>query len=101
MTDEIFCSKEMSLEPEGELRHRDLAQLVKKANRFSCGVLIRVGRQRADGKSIMAVSGLAFGHDPSFIIETWGADARECLWALTKTASRCLKRSFTEELAYS
>lgn len=95
---ETLEAPEESLQLIGLLRHRDIAQLVKKANRFKCGVSICLGRQRVDGKSIMAVSGLRFACGATFAIEAWGIDAYECLEALNKVASRGLNRAAPEGL---
>lgn len=95
MAQEIACSTRLALEPDGELRHRELARMVKKACRYDCGVMISVGPQRVDGKSLPAVAGLDFGPNAALVIDTWGVDANECLSALTKIATLGLNRPAT------
>jgi phosphotransferase system HPr-like phosphotransfer protein len=83
MTTENFSSRDLPQQSSLELGMQDLARLVRTANRFACSVVLCQGQRRVDGKSLEAVTGLTLGQAEPIVIETWGTDACECLWALS------------------
>lgn len=90
MTSESLSSRELPLDFGTDICLRDLAKMVRLANKFSCSVQFRSGEQRVDGKSFIGVSNLNFGKNSPVVIETWGVDARECLWALCRVVTQCI-----------
>jgi phosphotransferase system HPr-like phosphotransfer protein len=88
MKSEMMCSRELALESGVDIRLRDLIRMVQKAKKFHCGVLIRQADRRIDGKNLADVASLTMRRSEPILIETWGPDAKECLWALCRIATR-------------
>jgi phosphotransferase system HPr (HPr) family protein len=86
MKTELRCSREIYFEGPSGMRLRELAKFVKTANRFHCSVMLSCLDKRVDGKSFIDLSMLRIKDAPKILIETWGADASECLEALSRAA---------------
>lgn len=66
------------------LHARPAALLVQTANKFTCDVEIRKGRQKVNGKSIMGIMTLAAESGSQIVIRTCGVDEAEAIDALEK-----------------
>ena len=70
------------------LHARPAALLVQTANRFTCDIEVRKGRQKVDGKSIMGIMMLAVGQNSAITIRTIGADADFAMAEISKLIER-------------
>jgi phosphotransferase system HPr-like phosphotransfer protein len=76
------CTRGVPPEAAKKLRLRDLALLVRRAQRHSCEVAVLVGGRRANAKSILELSRLEFGRLAPVLLEAKGDGAKECLESL-------------------
>jgi phosphotransferase system HPr (HPr) family protein len=88
MQNAVFYSKELPASLCSGLRLRDVARLVRYANRFQCRVLIRADDAVVNAKSLIEVSNLALKPAGPLLLETSGPDARQCLEALWRLMDR-------------
>lgn len=75
------------------LHARPAALFVQTANRFTCEVTVRKGRQKVNGKSIMGIMTLAVQQGASIIVRTEGPEAEEAMAEI----SRLIESNFGEE----
>src|SRR3989338_3161873 len=66
------------------LHARPAALFVQTANRFNCEVIVRKGRQKVNGKSIMGIMTLAAGKGVSILVTAIGDDAKLALEEFAK-----------------
>lgn len=75
------------------LHARPAALFVQTANRFTCEVTVRKGRQKVNGKSIMGIMTLAVQQGAAIIVRTEGPEAEEAMAEI----SRLIESNFGEE----
>lgn len=75
------------------LHARPAALFVQTANRFSCEVTVKKGRQKVNGKSIMGIMTLAVQQGTPITVRTEGPEAEQ---AMTEIA-RLIESHFGEE----
>lgn len=66
------------------LHARPAALFVQTASRFNCEILVKKGRQKANGKSIMGIMTLAIQKGSPITLKAEGTDAAHAMDELTK-----------------
>lgn len=88
-----FAEKKFTVSNKLGLHARPAALFVQTANRFTCEVTVRKGRQKVNGKSIMGIMTLAVQQGASIIVRAEGPEAEEAMAEI----SRLIESNFGEE----
>lgn len=89
----VFAEKKFTVSNKLGLHARPAALFVQTANRFTCEVTVRKGRQKVNGKSIMGIMTLAVQQGASIIVRAEGPEAEEAMAEI----SRLIESNFGEE----
>ena len=83
MKAELSCSRELDLGDCAQIKLRDLARWAHTAAGYKCSVTLACGDRSANGKSFMALLALPVNGATALSLRAWGAEAAECLEALS------------------
>lgn len=83
----MLIEKKLTIKNEQGLHARPAALFVQIANKYESEVLIRKGRQKVNGKSIMGLLTLAAEKGSSICLKVDGPDAEEAMRELEKIIS--------------
>lgn len=72
----------INIKSPGDLQMRTAAQLVRVARRFRCNILLRVGSQAADARSLMSIMILCANLSSPLDVEATGDDEHEAIRAV-------------------
>jgi phosphotransferase system HPr (HPr) family protein len=74
-----FLEKKLKVTSKQGLHARPAALFVQLCSQFQSEIILKKGRQKANGKSIMSVLTLAAGPGTQVVIHVRGSDARKAL----------------------
>lgn len=74
-----FAEKRLTVKSKLGLHARPAALFVQLANRFQSEIILKKGRQKANGKSIMDVLTLAVGPGAQVLVQIRGLDAKQAM----------------------
>ncbi|MBU1043667.1 MAG: HPr family phosphocarrier protein [Candidatus Omnitrophica bacterium] len=77
-------TKSVIIQNKTGLHARPAAIFVQMANKFDCEVMVKKGKQKINGKSIMGILMLAAGYGQEIFITAEGPDAENAVLELEK-----------------
>lgn len=81
-------SKQVVIKNQQGLHARPAALFVQTANKYDAAIVVKKGRQKVNGKSIMGILMLAAGKGAQILIEADGEDAQQAIEELERILSK-------------
>ncbi|MFZ5800626.1 MAG: HPr family phosphocarrier protein [Candidatus Omnitrophota bacterium] len=83
-----LIARQLIIKNQQGLHARPAALFVQTANKYDAAIVVKKGRQKVNGKSIMGILMLAAGKGATILIEADGEDAQKAIEELERILSK-------------